>query len=108
MDIVSTDLFWYGFASIILILAIKRYSELSHVPGPFFAAFSDLPRLYWTWERKAHEKHIALHRKYGNLVRISPNMVSVGDVAELPHIYGIDETFAKVHFLNLTEIYTIL
>ena len=85
----------------VTIYLLKVYLKLYQNPGPFLAAFSNIPRTYWVWTKNAHEKHIALHRKYGNLVRIGPDVVSVGDPAEISHIYGFDDTFSKV------MIYTI-
>ena len=85
---------------VIILRKIKTvYKQLSEIPGPFFAKFSNFPRLYWVWTKHAHEKHIALHRKYGKLVRSGPDVISVGDPAEIPHIYGFNETFVKVIYL---------
>ncbi|MCJ1384344.1 hypothetical protein MMC17_007460 [Xylographa soralifera] len=77
------------------------YLKLRSIPGPFFAALSDLPRLYWTWTRKQFEKHIDLHEKYGVLVRLGPNMVSVGDPAAIPIIYGFNYDFQKSDFYKV-------
>ena len=96
----------FGFSSaiilpcILMILLIvdllRSYSKLRRIPGPFLAAWSNIPRFYWVWTRRAHEIHIALHEKYGKLVRVGPNMVSVGDPAEIHNIYGITGKFQKV------------
>ena len=75
---------------------LRTYSRLQSVPGPFLAALSNLPRLYWTWTKTPFNKHIALHKKYGGLVRLGPNMVSVGDPAEISTIYGFNYNFQKV------------
>ena len=75
------------------------YLKLRSIPGPFFAALSDLPRLYWTWTRKPFEKHIELHHKYGPLVQLGPNMVSVADPAAISIIYGFNYNFQKVSSL---------
>lgn len=72
------------------------YYLLRGVPGPFLAAFSNLPRVAWILSNRAHDIHINLHRKYGKLVRFGPNMVSVGDPAEIPNLYGFTGKFAKV------------
>ena len=79
-------------------------SKLSHVPGPFLASITNLQRVYWVYTRKAHHTHIALHQKYGPLVRMGPNMVSVGDPAEIANIYDFTGKFLKVaaheNFMN--------
>jgi hypothetical protein len=90
----------------LLILALwsfKSYYLLRHVPGPFAAAISNLPRVSWILSNRAHDIHIDLHRHYGKLVRFGPNMVSVGDPAEIPNLYSFTAKFAKVRrAANLT------
>lgn len=97
---------WFGcwtgtiLLSTLTIIAIVRlvrsYFKLRRIPGPFLAAWSNIPRFYWVWSRRAHEIHITLHEKYGKLVRVGPNMVSVGDPAEIHNIYGSTAKFQKV------------
>lgn len=84
---------------LLIVTYLQSYLKLRRIPGPFLAAWSNLPRLYWVLSRRAHEVHIALHKKYGKLVRVGPNMVSVGDPAEIHNIYGITGKFQKVRFL---------
>lgn len=75
-----------------------RYIRLSHIPGPFIARFSNIPRLYWVFYRNAHNIHISEHRQYGEtgpscgttwapLVRYGPNAVSVGSAEAIGTIY---------------------
>ncbi|KAI1085995.1 cytochrome P450 [Rostrohypoxylon terebratum] len=73
----------------------RQYLRLCHIPGPFLARFSNLPRFYWVYRRDAHNVHIAQHRQNGDgtnsnwapLVRYGPNAVSVGSAAALDTIY---------------------
>lgn len=76
--------------------SLYSYILLQQIPGPFLAAFSNLPRVSWILSNRAHDIHIDLHQKYGKLVRFGPNMVSVGDAAEIPNLYGFTGKFAKV------------
>ena len=85
---------WTSLVAIALYLFLS-YAKLSSIPGPILASYSDLYRLYWVWTRKQHLKHLELHKKYGKLVRLGPNMVSVGDPAEIPNIYGYNYNFNK-------------
>lgn len=78
------------------LVLLRQYVRLWHVPGPFWARWSNLPRFFWVLSRRAHEIHIELHEKHGKLVRMGPNMVSVGDPAEIRNIYGITDKFKKV------------
>src|SRR5438034_1101078 len=81
---------------IVTSLSLRCYTKLRHVPGPFLASLTNIPRVNWVLTNRAHDIHIALHRKYGNLVRFGPNMVSVGDPTEIPNIYGFTGKFVKV------------
>lgn len=72
----------------------RQYYRLSHIPGPFLARFSNIPRFLWVYNRDAHNVHIAQHRQYGTedsrwapLVRYGPNAVSVGTAASVETIY---------------------
>ena len=75
---------------------IYTYYRLSHIPGPWYAAWSDLPRMYWVWTGNSHLKQLELHRKYGPLVRLGPDAVSVSDTTEIPNIYTFTGKFKKV------------
>jgi hypothetical protein len=75
---------------------LRPYLRLRHIPGPFWAKFSNLPRLLWVAGGKAHDVHIAQHRKYGDLVQIGPNVVSVTDPDEIPKIYDFAGKYLKV------------
>jgi len=85
--------------AVTLLVAIWYYvswSRLRHVPGPFLWSISNLPRARLAWSGKMHEAHIEQHRKYGKLVRLGPNCVSVGDPTEMPKIYGTGANMIKV------------
>ncbi len=79
-----------------LLWSFHSYFRLRHVPGPFIAAWTNLPRLSWVLSNRAHDIHIQLHRQYGKMVRFGPNMVSISDPAEIPTIYGFNPVFQKV------------
>lgn len=62
-----------------LLLAYVFYqqvlSPLAGIPGPFFASLSRLWLTELSWRGGTHEVMVALHKKYGKLVRIGPNEV---------------------------------
>ncbi|KAL8766518.1 MAG: hypothetical protein Q9209_006734 [Squamulea sp. 1 TL-2023] len=87
----------------LLVYLIVIYRRLSHVPGPFLASLTNLVRLRWVLTRKAHHIHIDLHEKYGPLVRIGPNTVSVGDPREIRQIYGLTGEFVKSGFYPVLQ-----
>jgi hypothetical protein len=84
----------------VVLLVIKGFqvwNQQSHVPGPFLASISNIPRLLWARSGAAHLKHINLHQKYGKLVRLGPNSISIGDATEVLQIYGTTgPNFGKV------------
>ncbi|OTB02447.1 hypothetical protein M426DRAFT_13424 [Hypoxylon sp. CI-4A] len=89
--------FFFGF---LVVHYTRQYLRLSHIPGPFLARFSNIPRFLWVYHRNVHNVHIAQHRQYGRshndngassqwapLVRYGPNAVSVGSAAAIETIY---------------------
>src|SRR2546429_8194413 len=96
LNVLSPMLVVISLLAALLLWSLRSYARLRHVPGPFLASLTNIPRMSWVLSGRAHDVHISLHRKYGKLVRFGPNMVSVGDPAEIPNIYGFSGKFAKV------------
>ncbi|KAF3941984.1 hypothetical protein ABW19_dt0209838 [Dactylella cylindrospora] len=83
---------------------LTRYkSYLRRVPGPFIASFTNAWRLKQNLGWRPEVVHQALHKKYGDLVRIGPNCVSVGAAREVKTIYGITRLFQKSKFYPVTR-----
>ncbi|KAK5268613.1 hypothetical protein LTR99_003976 [Exophiala xenobiotica] len=76
----------------------KFQRHLVSIPGPTLAAYTKFWRLYDVYKGKSHLTAIDVHRKYGPLVRIAPNHVSVADPSYIPIIYNIKENFTKTGF----------
>ncbi|KAI0101193.1 cytochrome P450 [Daldinia grandis] len=74
--------------------------DLRDIPGPRAAAYTGLWRLLDVRTGQAHKHAIKLHRKYGPLVRIGPNHVSVSDPREINHIYGLKSKYIKTEFYH--------
>ncbi|KAL8741881.1 MAG: hypothetical protein Q9190_005560 [Brigantiaea leucoxantha] len=74
----------------------SSYWQLKDIPGPFWARFTNLQRVWWVRSKRAHEIHMSLHQEYGDCVRFGPNMVSVADPVAIPTIYPIRPGFPKV------------
>ncbi|PVH68466.1 hypothetical protein DL98DRAFT_395020, partial [Cadophora sp. DSE1049] len=65
------------------------------LPGPLLATFT---RLWYCWQiyRGDFEKtSINLHRKYGKIVQIGPNLYSIDDSDAFKTIYGHGSQFTK-------------
>jgi hypothetical protein len=77
------------------IIAYLR-SPLKNIPGPFVAKFSNFWRFCNHYGQTHIETQKALHKKYGDVVRLGPNTVSIVDAALLKTIYSTRGTFLKV------------
>ena len=77
-------------------ISIYLYNHISHVPGPAISRISNLWKIHAAFRGEFPKRNIALHRKYGSLVRTGPNSISVDDPAALPIIYGFKQVFDKV------------
>ncbi|KAK9446517.1 cytochrome P450 [Limtongia smithiae] len=80
------------------LLRNKFKRGLRSIPGPTLAAYTGLWRFFDVRAGDAHHTAIKLHAKYGPLVRIAPNVVSVADVAAIQTIYGLKTNFTKTAF----------
>jgi len=74
----------------------KLQPGLVHIPGPAIAAYTKWWRVYDVSKGKTHLTSINLHKKYGQLVRIGPNHLSVSDPKAISLIYSTKEDFTKV------------
>lgn len=90
----------------LLWLARNRYrSNLQYVPGPFLNSISVLPRLFSVYSGKSQVDELALHKKYGSVVRVAPNVVITSDLSHLDVLYGVNTKFFKGGFYEPTRFY---
>ncbi|KAL9112102.1 MAG: hypothetical protein Q9227_003479 [Pyrenula ochraceoflavens] len=69
-------------------ICYQRYlSSLSGVPGPFLASFTSLWIANAYRRQDFHHYAIDLHKKYGPIVRVAPDGISVGDPGAIKIIY---------------------
>jgi benzoate 4-monooxygenase len=73
-------------------LAKPRYIP---IPSPFPAAFTNFWLLYQCRRGRRYAAVHAAHQKYGTVVRIQPNHVSIADDAAIQQIYGHGNGFLK-------------
>jgi hypothetical protein len=74
----------------------KLGTGLNHIPGPFWAGFSDFYRLCIVWGRRPERWHIQLHTKYGDIVRIGPRTVICSSNKAAKKIYALNAGYVKV------------
>ncbi|CAG7930638.1 unnamed protein product [Penicillium olsonii] len=96
---------YVSLGAILVRLLTNRYKRgLQDIPGPGLARYSRLWKLYSVWKGNQHHVEIDLHRKYGSLVRIGPNHISVGDPSAIPIIYGLNKGFNKTSFYPIQSL----
>ncbi len=82
----------------------KFHAGLNRIPGPPLAGLTKLWRLYQVRKGTFHRDLVALHKQYGPLVRIAPDVVSVGDPSMIPVVYGLKHNFRKTAFYPIQSI----
>lgn len=71
-------------------------SPIRHVPGPFWARFTNLWRLLNVYTRHAEKTQRQLHDRYGSAVRLGPIMISISDPDMIDKIYSRKSLLRKV------------
>jgi hypothetical protein len=77
---------------------------LNRYPGPFLASLTNWWRFLDVYGRRPELTHTKLHRKYGDVVRLGPNVLSFGNPIAVKQIYGLNRGFVKV--LDKRHLYT--
>ncbi|KAJ2139575.1 hypothetical protein IW139_000446 [Coemansia sp. RSA 353] len=90
----------FSLTTLLLVLVLFKViyerwvTPLSQVPGPFVNSISGLRMRYHMMRGTLPEELLRLHRKYGPIVRVSPQRVSVSDIAMVKQVLG-SHTYAK-------------
>jgi hypothetical protein len=86
-----------SLTALVLWLVKNRYHNgLNKYPGPLLASLTDWWRFVDVYGRRPEVTHRALHKKYGDVVRLGPNTLSFSDPQALKSIYGLNKGFIKV------------
>lgn len=86
----SPDLL-FGVSIVLICFFISyriHWHPLSHIPGPTLAKITGQWRNIRYWRGTWHDDILQVHRKYGRIVRIAPNEVSVVDGQAARLLYG--------------------
>ena len=79
------------------VLRIALKPGIAGIPGPFFAKFTNLWRLYKVWNWTYIQDLPALHEYYNSqFIRVGPNLLSCSDPRAVEIIYGFQSQFKKV------------
>lgn len=76
---------------------------LASIPGPLTASVSRLWMTKHSWDGNMNTAMIALHKKYGPLVRTGPNELSVADLTAIKTIYGAGTQFRKSDWYSVWQ-----
>lgn len=85
------------------LLPYLRARAIRHVPGPRLAAFSNLWLMYQCRRGRRYLAVDNAHKKYGPLVRIQPNHVSIAAAEAIPIVYSHTGGWTK-RYNNLVPI----
>ena len=77
------------------VLPYIRNWQIQDIPGPLFAKFTNLWYMYECRKCRRYYTVYKCHEKYGKLVRITPNQVSIADPDAIPVVYGHGTGFLK-------------
>jgi hypothetical protein len=77
---------------------ISNQWRLRGIPGNAMARTTDLWRFWKARQGNIHQTYIEQHQKYGPLVRIGPNCVSVSGLEAISAIYNVTRKFSKVSY----------
>ncbi|TVY36064.1 Benzoate 4-monooxygenase [Lachnellula occidentalis] len=89
-----------AFVLFYLVPYLTSNTTLRGIPGPFAAKFSALWLLLQARQGKRYKSVDEAHQKWGKLVRIQPNHVSVADESAINAIYGHGNGFLKADFYD--------
>ncbi len=74
----------------------RTWWRLRQTPGPLPAKITNFQRMGWIGTKRAHLILQDMHEKYGDVVRIGPNMVSFSNPEAIPTVYPVRPGFPKV------------
>jgi hypothetical protein len=93
---------WLFSLLILLILLSYRFiiypllfCNVRHVPGPYISKVTNLWLTYQGYKNNANQYIHTLHKVYGPVVRVAPDVVSFNSVEAIPAIYGVRSKFPK-------------
>lgn len=78
-----------------LIPYVWTYRSLRSVPGPFLARFTNLQNMYKSRTSTRTMWIYNNHKKYGNVVRLAPNHVSIAHEEAISVVLGHGNGFLK-------------
>jgi hypothetical protein len=90
------------------ILYTRYYGGLSAIPGPFSASFCNYWRVVAVYKSDMPKRNMAVHKKYGPVVRIGPKHVSFASPEALVTIHGSRQAYPKVRDPSIGRCFRLL
>jgi benzoate 4-monooxygenase len=84
-----------------LVPYLTTHSSLRSIPSPIGASFSNLWLLLQCRQGKRYASVDAAHKRFGKLVRIQPDHVSIADADAIQTIYGHGNGFLKAQYYDV-------
>ncbi|KAH8812220.1 putative cytochrome P450 [Xylogone sp. PMI_703] len=92
----SNLLLWTAVCSIAAIISWELlFSPLRRFPGPLAARFTNLWRALATLSGRIDHANVKWHHRYGSVVRVGPNTISVSDPSLIRVIYATKTAWKK-------------
>lgn len=76
------------------------HRRLRHVPGPWLSKVSNFPLAAYDLSYCRNEQILKWHRRYGPVVCIAPNEVSVATLEATKDVYGTTHRWAKSNYFD--------
>lgn len=89
-----------GTIQIIIFIHKSVTDPLRSVPGPFWARYSRLYYFIKVAQGRWEHEDIALHRRYGPVVRVAPDMYSIDAPEVVKSVYAINSKFPKADWYD--------
>jgi hypothetical protein len=101
----SRAMLWLIAPPLLYCIAWVIYARTLHplhkVPGPWLASVSRAWIMYHTWRGDMEHVQRALHKKYGQLIRIAPNECACSDPQAIRDIYRTQGPLTKTDFYHV-------
>lgn len=85
----------YVLSQLTIFIYTSLTSPLRSVPGPIWTRFSRIWYFYRVYLGRFEHDNIELHKRYGRIVRLAPNMYSIDVPEAVNQIYGISSKMPK-------------
>lgn len=93
----SRNVLILGILLTVSYLTSQRFHKgLNKFPGPRIASVTNIWRAIDMYRRDTHITYRKLHAKYGDIVRVAPNVLSFSDPAAIRDIYSLNKGYFKV------------